>query len=332
MLWQHADPMKRMMKIVLGIAGSLVLGIVLLGLLQHDRIGMPAGAAGSYLDLDGMKIRYVQKGQGRDVLLIHGTPSSLEEWQPVFERWATHFRVTAFDRAGQGYSSRPAFVSGVDFHAQVAKRLMAELHLHDTIVVGHSYGGAVALKLAADDDSPATAFLVVASTIYPSAEWNATLGKLLRLPVAGRGIAVLLGALGGGMVQYGVERAFHPDERLIPAGYIESRKAIWLQPKVTLTVAQEMDVHAQQLSALATRYPGIKRPVYLVAGRGDKPEVVRGAERLARELPGAHVTFLEGAGHMLQFTRPDELTALLDKVDRETTPSTASGQAAVPAR
>jgi pimeloyl-ACP methyl ester carboxylesterase len=49
-----------------------------------------------------------------------------------------------------------------------------------------------------------------------------------------------------------------------------------------------------------------------VVGSADQPRVVEGGQRLAREIPGAHLTVLEHAGHMLQFTRPDELTALVD--------------------
>jgi pimeloyl-ACP methyl ester carboxylesterase len=148
--------------------------------------------------------------------------------------------------------------------------------------------------------------------VYPSEEPYAALGKLVRLPLFGRGVAVVLGALGGGLVRKGMEQAFHPDERLIPAGFIERKQASLLQPKVTLTVADEMHSHARQLGALVARYSNIRRPVSIVVGSEDKPRVVEGGQRLAREIPGAQLTMLPHAGHMLQFTRPDELTALVD--------------------
>lgn len=69
--------------------------------------------------------------------------------------------------------------------------------------------------------------------------------------------------------------------------------------------------HPGQLGALSTRYPSIKRPVSIVVGSDDQPRVVQGGQRLAREIPSAHLTVLEHAGHMLQFTRPDELTGLV---------------------
>jgi pimeloyl-ACP methyl ester carboxylesterase len=109
-----------------------------------------------------------------------------------------------------------------------------------------------------------------------------------------------------------MEQAFHPDERLIPAGYIKRKQEILLQPKVTLTLAQEMKSHPSELGALVVRYPSIKRPVSIVVGNEDQPRVVEGGQRLAREIPGARLTVLEHAGHMLQFTRPDELTGLID--------------------
>jgi pimeloyl-ACP methyl ester carboxylesterase len=306
--------MKRILKIVVGSLVALLVGLALLGLAKPDHAGIPAGVGGQLVTIDGVNIRYVQKGAGRDLLLIHGTPSSLEEWQPVFDRWASKYRVTAYDRPGHGYSGPPVGETGIDYNARMARRLMADLHLHDVLVVGHSYGGPIALKLAADNDSPATAFLIVASTVYPIADKDpyAGLGKLLRLPLLGRGVAVVLESLGGGMVKKGMEQAFHPDEHMIPPGYIKRKREILLQPKVTLTLAQEMKTHLIQVGALAARYPSIKRPVSIVVGSADQPRVVEGGQRLAREIPGAHLTVLEHAGHMLQFTRPDELTALVD--------------------
>ena len=297
--------MKRILKIVVGSLVALLVGLALLGLAKPDHAGIPAGVGGQLVTIDGVNIRYVQKGAGRDLLLIHGTPSSLEEWQPVFDRWASKYRVTAYDRPGHGYSGPPVGETGIDYNARMARRLMEELHLHDVLV---------ALKLAADNDSPATAFLIVASTVYPIADKDpyAGLGKLLRLPLLGRGVAVVLESLGGGMVKKGMEQAFHPDEHMIPPGYIKRKREILLQPKVTLTLAQEMKTHLIQVGALAARYPSIKRPVSIVVGSADQPRVVEGGQRLAREIPGAHLTVLEHAGHMLQFTRPDELTALVD--------------------
>jgi pimeloyl-ACP methyl ester carboxylesterase len=184
---------KRVLKIVAGCMLAVITGLVLLGLAKPDHSEIPEGAGGQMVTVDGVRLRYLQKGSGRDVLLIHGTPSSLEEWAPVFGRWSSKYRVTAYDRPGHGYSGPAAGETGIDYNAHMARRLMEELHLHDVLVVGHSYGGAVALKLAADDNSPATAFMIVASTVYPSDEPYAALGRLLRLPLVGRGVAVVLG-------------------------------------------------------------------------------------------------------------------------------------------
>jgi pimeloyl-ACP methyl ester carboxylesterase len=304
--------MRRVLKIVGVVLFVLILGLAILGLAWPDHVGIPAGVAGQMVSIDGVNLHYLQTGEGRDLLLIHGTPSSLEEWQPVFDRWASKYRVTAYDRPGHGYSGPPAGETGIEYNARIARRLMEELHLHDVLVVAHSYGGPIALELAADDNSPATGFVIVASTVYPTEERFAMLGKLLRLPLLGRGVAVLLQALGGGLVRQGMEQAFHPEERLIPPGFIERKQETMLQPKVTLTVAQEMHTHARQLGALVTRYPGIRRPVWIAVGSEDQAYRGAGSQRLAREIPGAHLTVLEHAGHMLQFTRPDELTALVD--------------------
>src|SRR5262245_7436735 len=82
----------------------VVVGLAALGALQRPDTTLPPGARGRHVTVDGVPIRCVQAGQGRDLLLVHGSPGSIEDWDPVFDRLAQRYRVTAFDRPGHGYS------------------------------------------------------------------------------------------------------------------------------------------------------------------------------------------------------------------------------------
>ena len=132
---------------ILAALGLLVAGVAVLGALQRPDTALPAGGRGRFVALDGVRLRYVQAGQGTDVLLIHGSPGSVEDWDPVFDRLAAGHRVTAFDRPGHGYSEGHGLPHTVAGNARAALGLVRALGLRDVVVVGHSYGGATALTL-----------------------------------------------------------------------------------------------------------------------------------------------------------------------------------------
>jgi pimeloyl-ACP methyl ester carboxylesterase len=109
----------------------------------------------AYLDLDGFRMAYREWGSpsaANSVVLIHGITSSSLSWVRVAPALADRFRVVAVDLKGHGDSGRPA--SGYRFAEQAGEvaRLCEGLGLRQPSVIGHSWGGAVALILAATLD------------------------------------------------------------------------------------------------------------------------------------------------------------------------------------
>ena len=307
----HAQrAVNKALSILLSALIGLGVALAILGSASHDNVQIPPGAAGQYADVAGLKIRYLQQGQGQDLVLIHGSPGSLEVWKPTIERLATRYRVTAFDRPAQGFSSAPSTPVGIRYNAKIARALIDRLGLYEPLIVGHSYGGAVALAVALDG-APVRGVVVVASTLYPARRPTA-LSRTLRVPLVGRGLAVLLSQVGGNLVQHGLAEAFHPDEAMIPPGFAAQMAQIWLQPKVLVAAAQELGQHADEVAALSARYSTMSKPVFILAGDADKPAVVQGARKFAHDVPTAKLTVLEHAGHMLQFTRTDAFDEQVD--------------------
>src|SRR5204862_1605142 len=119
---------------------------------------------------------------GADVLLIHGSPGSLEDWAPLVEPLAASHRVTAYDRTGHGYSGDAGNQSTYEYHADVALGLIDALGLKDVIVVGHSYGGGTALAMAIRNPASVKAFVIVDAAAYRMRDPE-PLYRLLALPV-----------------------------------------------------------------------------------------------------------------------------------------------------
>lgn len=147
------------------------------------------------VELRGHQIHYQQLGQGPDVLLIHGLFCNIAFWWfHVAPRLAETSRVTALDLRGHGFSGMPeAGYRAIDL-ADDVRALMDYLQIPSAHVIGHSFGGAVALALAALHPGR-VARLTLADVWVPSLQQLAPLGggpgwPVLRRRLAARGIVV----------------------------------------------------------------------------------------------------------------------------------------------
>ena len=107
---------------------------------------------GATADANGIKTNYLEAGKGDPVVLIHGSGpgvTSYANWRLVLPALAENFRVLAPDMVGFGFSERPANIEyGVQTWADQVVGLMDTLELPTAHVVGNSFGGAIALRIA----------------------------------------------------------------------------------------------------------------------------------------------------------------------------------------
>ena len=107
---------------------------------------------GATADANGIKTNYLEAGTGDPVVLIHGSGpgvTSYANWRLVLPALAENFRVVAPDMVGFGFSERPANIEyGVQTWADQVVGLMDTLELPTAHLVGNSFGGAIALRIA----------------------------------------------------------------------------------------------------------------------------------------------------------------------------------------
>ena len=146
-----------------------------------------AGAPGVFLEADGVRIHYVEAGRGEPVLLIHGLNDSTFSFRYIIPELAQQYRVVALDLKGFGYSERPA---GGDYsltaQATLVGQVMRLLGMEQAAVVGHSMGGAVAMRLALREPQLVSQLVLVNSATDRQMRRGARLGPYLRplLPLA----------------------------------------------------------------------------------------------------------------------------------------------------
>ena len=293
---------------------AVVAFVTVSGITYRPELSIPPGRKGQHVTIEGNPLRVQQVGAGPELLLIHGCPGSIEDWDTVVDTLARDFRVTTYDRPGHGYSGWDGVLYSYDYQANVALRLIEHLQLKDVVVVGHSYGGTTALAIAMRKPANVKCIVVLDSAAYELMEKPSSLYHVLAVPVIGTGISRLAGPL------------FVPDKiregllaqfpgTLPPAGFVQLRTEIWNQPKVSTSIARE-SVNANAESAvMSTRYATIEMPVF-IAAQADHGGRRATAERLAQVIPGAHLTLLSNTGHYLQIQKPSEVVELIHRAVR----------------
>jgi 4,5:9,10-diseco-3-hydroxy-5,9,17-trioxoandrosta-1(10),2-diene-4-oate hydrolase len=101
-----------------------------------------------YVDIDGIRTRYVVGGHGPPVLLIHGLGEFLEVWSRNIAPLSEYFNVYAVDLPGHGLSGKPLGSYTLDFTSEFIVHFMQALGIERASLVGHSLGGMVCLSVA----------------------------------------------------------------------------------------------------------------------------------------------------------------------------------------
>ena len=299
--------MKKLLLIVTGVAVT----VIVIGLWPARALSPGDGAR---IELDGSNVRYVQRGAGPDVLLIHGMVGTVEDWETLLPLLTARYRVTAIDLLGQGGSDPRPGAHNIGGNADVIARLAERLDLKDVVVVGHSYGGAIALKLATDAWPRARGYVLLAPATRPI---DITLtDRLVAVPVFGLGIARIAQLfVGEGMIRAGLSAAVAPDGAYMPKDFVDVRVQRWNRAEVLHAYSQQHMAFNAELTALSQRYAAIDRPVMVLQGDRDEYRVlIEGARHLAQAIPRARLVELPGAGHYLQYKDPAAVVAALAAV------------------
>lgn len=113
-------------------------------------LAAPAGAQDRYIDANGVKIRYVERGAGEPIVLLHGGTSSLDSWieRGVVGNLEKDFRVIAFDARGHGKSDKPRDPSAYGRQQALdVVRILDALGIPRAHIVGFSLGGSTVAQL-----------------------------------------------------------------------------------------------------------------------------------------------------------------------------------------
>lgn len=304
---------------------SCASGVILLGLLvactesdapRND--GATAPDSGARLEtstgtaeVNGASLYYEKRGSGVPVLLLHGFTLDTRMWDSQFESLSRSYQVIRYDMRGHGKSSGARAADGGPFsfsQAADVAGLMDALQLDDAHIVGLSMGGYVAYEFAVDHPDRVRTLTVIDSA------WRYDPARTSDFQTRVVGYVTAAAAdLEAGL------RSWLADPLFVPANWNAQVKAELDAIVLTGHVAQGAGAFfpnaltATSPSPLAeTRLGELEMPTLVVVGALEDPEFIAHAGFITDAVAGAEKAVIDGAGHMSNMEKPDDVNRALE--------------------
>lgn len=288
---------------------------------------------GRFIEIDGVRLHYSDRGAGRPVVLVHGNAVTGDDFDTsgVAGRLLANHRVIVFDRPGYGHSQRPrGRMWTATEQAELLHAALRRLGIERPVVVGHSWGAIVALALAMRHPAD-TAGLVLLSGYY---FWTLRPDVLLvapgAIPVLGDILRHTVSPWLGRLAMPLVKRAmFSPLP--VPARFrSEYSDAMALRPSQIRATSVDGALMIPGALVNQRSYDDLSMPVVIAAGAADRVVFARGARRLHARIPGSALEIVARAGHMVHYAVPGRVVEMVERVAHAS--SDAPGEQSPPLR
>ena len=251
-----------------------------------------------YIDINGVKLHYTDTGvaNGRPVILMHGWGCTVSTTVSIAEALESGRRVINIDLPGHGESSEPPLLPdgqpwGVYEYTDLVEKLIDELDLYRPALIGHSYGGRIAILLSSRRDVERVV-LVDAAGIKPKRPlkyyYKIYSFKLMKK------FAPLI---------FGKRKA----EKMIEKRRGKSGSADYRNASPMMRMVMSKSVNQD----LRHHLPAIKAPTLLVWGENDTATPLSDAKLMESMIPDAGLVSFKGCGHYSFLDNPGQFRAVL---------------------
>lgn len=308
-----------------GIAAAIVAAVLLVATYFSwltRRVARDAELAvpprGRVVTVGGCDIHYVERGQGRPIVLLHGLGGTLHHMRrPLMEQFGDGYRLIAPDRPGSGYSTRPGSFGGtLAEQAQLVAGFIDALDLERPLLVGHSLGGAVALATALDHPGKVAGLALIApltcheDEVAPQFRPLAIRSPLLRR-IFSETIAIPMALKTAPQT---LDFVFGPQKP--PPDYAVAGGAMAaMRPGHFCATSADLVALGSDMKALAARYGEIKVPAGILFGSADRVlDHRRHGLAMQDKIAGLELEIAEGVGHMPQYADTKRVVAFIRRI------------------
>jgi pimeloyl-ACP methyl ester carboxylesterase len=274
------------------------------------------------IELHGHRVGFQAGGSGPLLVLLHGITSTSDAWRKVMPRLAERYTVIAPDMIGHGRSAKPRGDYSLGAYAAGVRDLLAVLGFERGSVVGHSFGGGIAMQFAYLFPEYIERMALIASgglgrevhpllraAVLPGSEWV--------LPLLAREWSIRAGdAVRTVASKLGMEAG--PDLAEFARGYASLAEEGASEAFIH-TMRSVIDHDGQRVSALDRLYLADQLPTLFIWGANDPVIPVEHGRNAHRVVPNSRYVELEGSGHWPMLDDPDrivrELTDFMDETE-----------------
>lgn len=320
------QPKRRLPKnspLLLGTAAALIAAAMAVRY-QTKRAERENPPLGRFVEVDGVRLHYFERGQGQPVVLLHGNGTMAQDFDisGVVDLAADSYRVIVFDRPGYGYSDRPrSTIWSPAAQAHLLHRALQHMGVERPIIVGHSWGTLVALSLALDFPSYVRSLVLLSGYYYPTMRLDVPLASPPAIPVIGDLMRYTISPLLGRAIWPAVlRRIFGPAQ--VPHRFDEFPVWMALRPSQLRAGAAEAAMMIPAAMSLSKRYRELAMPVIILSGADDQHvDAQEQSARLHRELPQSQLQLTEGVGHMIHHMVPHQVMEAIDHAAKSAEPA-----------
>ncbi len=230
------------------------------------------------INIQNTSIHYIQYGEGKDILLLHGWGQNIEMMKPLGDNFSDRFRITILDFPGFGQSEEPKEAWNIDKYSSVLEEFVKKTGIKKPIVIGHSFGGRVAIRFSARN--PIEKLILFGSPCIRIQEELSIPVKILKQLKKLPG----LNEFGEYMKQYIGSRDYKAASPIMRETLVE-------------VVNEDLSKYARE----------IEEPTLLIWGENDEEAPVSEAKELEKiminaaliVIPGTHYAYLENLGRVV---------------------------------
>ena len=275
-------------------------------------------AVGKFIEVDGNRIHYVDEGEGRPIVFLHGLGAQLHHFRhTLFPHFGAGYRLIVLDRPGSGYSIRARGGTGrLPEQADVVRRFIGKLGLERPLIVGHSLGGAIALALALDHPKAISGIALLSPLTHLEARVPRKFDLLyVRSPLWRRILAYTI-AVPASLKDAAPTMKFIFAPQAVPQDYMVAGGGwLGLRPSHSHATSTDFVAVEEDLGRLEQRYGEIAMPAGILFGAQDRVIAIAAhGEPMPGRVPGLDFERVEGLGHMPQFAEPGRAVAFIERI------------------
>lgn len=246
------------------------------------------------INIDGLNIEYTEMGQGQEVLLLHGWGSSFDVYNGIMNTLKDRCRLIALNFPGCGNSDTMHSPWNLDDYCNFVMKFIKLLNLNNPILIGHSHGGRVILKLTASGMlNPPKIILLDSAGLIPK--------KSLKQKLRAKSFKAIKTVLSLPVVKNYSEDLLNKARRHYGSADYNAAPEVLRKTMVSLVNTDLRDILHQ-----------IKCPTLLIWGENDTATPLSDAKIIESKISDAGLCVIKGAGHYSFCENPYQAHAILN--------------------